>query len=44
MRVDAIWEIDLSGIPSIGQGFAKGSFQKTTEDALGNIAVEAEVK
>jgi uncharacterized protein YndB with AHSA1/START domain len=43
-RVDAVWEIDLSGIPSIGQGFAKGSFQKTTEDALGNIAVEAEVK
>lgn len=43
-RVDAIWEIDLSGIPSIGQGFAKGSFQKTTEDALSNIAVEAEVK
>lgn len=43
-RVDAIWEIDLSGIPLIGQGFAKGSFQKTTEDALGNIAAEAGVK
>jgi hypothetical protein len=43
-RVDAVWKIDLSGIPSIGQGFAKGSFQKTTEEALGNIAVEAEVK
>jgi uncharacterized protein YndB with AHSA1/START domain len=43
-RVDAVWEIDLSRIPSIGQGFAKGNFQKTTEDALGNIAAEAEVK
>jgi uncharacterized protein YndB with AHSA1/START domain len=43
-RVDAVWEIDLSGIPLIGQGFAKGSFQKMTEDALGNIAAEVEVK
>lgn len=42
-RVDAVWEIDLSDIILIGQGFAKGSFQKTTEDALGNIAAEAEV-
>jgi|SRR5918994_2889138 uncharacterized protein YndB with AHSA1/START domain len=43
-RVDAAWEIDLSGIPLIGQSFAKGSFQKTTEDALGNIAAEVEIK
>jgi len=43
-RVDAVWKIDLSGIPLIGQGFAKGSFQKMTEDALGNIAAEVEVK
>jgi uncharacterized protein YndB with AHSA1/START domain len=42
--VDAVWEIDLTGIPLIGQGFAKDSFQKTTEDALSNIAAEAEAK
>lgn len=43
-KVDAVWEIDLSDIPLIGQGFAKDSFQKTTEDALSNIAAEAEIK
>ena len=43
-RVDAVWEIDLSGIPLIGKGFAKDSFQKTTENALSNIAAAAEVK
>lgn len=43
-RIDAVWEIDLSNIPLIGQGFAKGNFQKTTEDALDNIAAAAEVK
>jgi uncharacterized protein YndB with AHSA1/START domain len=42
--VDAVWEIDLTGIPLIGQGFAKDSFQKTTEDASSNIAAEAEAK
>ena len=31
-------EIDLSGIPLIGKGLAKDNFQKTTEDALSNIA------
>lgn len=40
---DAIWEIDLSGIPLLGKGFAKDNFQKTTEDALRNIATEIEV-
>jgi hypothetical protein len=43
-RVDAIWGIDLSGIPLLGKGFAKASFQKTTENALSNIAAAAEVK
>ncbi|MGH9927309.1 MAG: SRPBCC family protein [Nitrososphaeraceae archaeon] len=43
-KVDAVWEIDLSGIPLLGKGFAKDSFQKTTEEALSNIAAEAEVK
>jgi hypothetical protein len=37
-------KIDLSGIPLIGKGFAKDSFQKTTEDALSNIAAAMEVK
>lgn len=43
-KVDAVWGIDLSGIPLLGKGFAKDSFQTTTEDALSNIAAEAEVK
>jgi uncharacterized protein YndB with AHSA1/START domain len=44
-RVDAVWGIDLSEIPLLGKGFAKDSFQKTTEDALSNIAAAAvEVK
>jgi uncharacterized protein YndB with AHSA1/START domain len=43
-RVDAVWGIDLSGIPFLGKGFAKDSFQKTTENALTNIAAAAEVK
>jgi uncharacterized protein YndB with AHSA1/START domain len=43
-RVDAAWGIDLSGIPLLGKGFAKESFQKTTENALSNIAAAAEVK
>lgn len=43
-RVDAVWEIDLSGIPLIGKVFVKDSFQKTTEDALSNIAAAVEVK
>jgi uncharacterized protein YndB with AHSA1/START domain len=44
-RIDAVWEIDLSEIPLLGKGFAKDSFQKTTEDALSNIAAAAvEVK
>jgi uncharacterized protein YndB with AHSA1/START domain len=44
-RVDAVWGIDLSGIPLLGKGFAKDNFQKTTENALSNIAAAAaEVK
>jgi uncharacterized protein YndB with AHSA1/START domain len=43
-RVDVVWGIDLSEIPLLGKGFAKDSFQKTTENALSNIAATAEVK
>jgi hypothetical protein len=43
-RVDVVWGIDLSSIPLLGKGFAKDSFQETTEKALSNIAAAAEVK
>jgi len=43
-RIDAVWGIDLSRIPLLGKGFAKDSFQRTTEDALSNIAAAAEVR
>ena len=43
-KLDSVWEIDLSGIPLPRKDFAKDSFQKTEEDALRNIATEAEVK
>jgi uncharacterized protein YndB with AHSA1/START domain len=43
-RVDAVWGIDLSGIPILGRGLAKDSFQKTTENALNSIAEAAEIK
>jgi len=43
-RTDVVWEVDLSGIPAIGQGFAKDGIKKTTEEALGNIAAEVEIK
>jgi carbon monoxide dehydrogenase subunit G len=43
-RVDVVWKINLSDIPLIGQGFAKDSFKKTTEDALKSIAAEAEAE
>jgi uncharacterized protein YndB with AHSA1/START domain len=43
-RTDVVWEVDLSSIPAIGQGFAKDGIKTTTEEALGNIAAEVEVK
>lgn len=41
---NVVWQMDLSGIPVIGQGFAKDGIKQTTEAALGNIAEEAESK
>jgi carbon monoxide dehydrogenase subunit G len=41
---DVIWQMDLSGIPVIGQGFAKDGIKQTTEAALDNIAQELENK
>jgi hypothetical protein len=41
-RIDAVWEIDLSGIPIIGQGFAENGIRQTTDEALSRIAQAAE--
>lgn len=40
--LNAIWDIDLSGIPVIGRGFAENGIKQTTEEALNRIAQEAE--
>ena len=42
--IDVFWNVDLSGIPIFGRGFAKDGIMRTTEEALGNIAAEVEVK
>jgi uncharacterized protein YndB with AHSA1/START domain len=41
-KIDAIWNVDLSGIPILGRGFAKDGIMKTTEEALGKIAQAVE--
>jgi len=33
-RLKVLWDIDLSGIPIIGRGFAENGIKQTTEDAL----------
>jgi uncharacterized protein YndB with AHSA1/START domain len=43
-RIDVLWNVDLSGIPFFGRGFAKDGFLRTTEEALTNIAAELEVR
>ena len=43
-RIDVLWNMDLSGIPSFGRGFAKDGILRTTEEALTNIAAELEVR
>jgi hypothetical protein len=37
-------QVDLSGIPGMGKGFAKDGIMKTTEEALRNIAAEVGAK
>jgi carbon monoxide dehydrogenase subunit G len=37
-RVSAVWDIDLSGIPIIGRGFAENGIRQTTDEALNRIA------
>jgi hypothetical protein len=41
-KIDAVWEVDLSGIPILGRGFAKDGITGTTEEALGKIAQAVE--
>ena len=43
-RIDVFWNVDMSGIPVFGRGFAKDGIMRTTEEALSNIAAEVEVK
>lgn len=43
-RIDALWNVDLSGIPFFGRGFAKDGILRTTEEALANIAAQLEVR
>jgi uncharacterized protein YndB with AHSA1/START domain len=43
-RIDVFWNVDLSGIPIFGRGFAKDGIMRTTEEALSNIAAEVEVR
>jgi hypothetical protein len=40
-KIDVSWNIDLSGIPLIGKGFAKDGIFKATEEALKKIAEAA---
>ena len=40
-KIDALWNIDMSGIPFFGRPFAKDNFMKTTEDALNRISQAA---
>jgi uncharacterized protein YndB with AHSA1/START domain len=43
-RIDVFWNMDLSGIPFFGRGFAKDGILRTTEEALTNIAAELELR
>jgi uncharacterized protein YndB with AHSA1/START domain len=43
-KIDVLWNVDLSGIPIFGRGFAKDGIMRTTEEALSNIAAEVEVR
>jgi uncharacterized protein YndB with AHSA1/START domain len=43
-KIDVFWNVDMSGIPIFGRGFAKDGIMRTTEEALSNIAAAVEVK
>jgi uncharacterized protein YndB with AHSA1/START domain len=44
IKIDVIWNVDMSDIPIFGKGFARDGIMRTTEEALGRIAAEVEVK
>jgi uncharacterized protein YndB with AHSA1/START domain len=43
-KIDVLWNVDLSGIPIFGRGFAKDGIMRTTQEALSNIAADVEVR
>ena len=43
-KIDVFWNLDMSGIPIFGRGFAKDGIMRTTEEALNNIAAEVDVR
>src|SRR5829696_6771007 len=43
-KIDVLWNVDMSGIPFFGRGFAKDGIMRTTEEALSNIAAEVQVR
>ena len=43
-KIDVFWNVDMSGIPIFGRGFAKDGIMRTTEEALSHIAAAVEVK
>jgi uncharacterized protein YndB with AHSA1/START domain len=43
-KIDVLWNVDLSGIPIFGRGFAKDGIMRTTDEALSNIAADVEVR
>ena len=43
-RIDALWNVDLSGITFFGRCFAKDGILRTTEEALANLAAQLEVR
>ena len=43
-KIDVLWNVDMSGIPFFGRGFAKDGIMRTTEEALSNIAAEVELR
>ena len=44
IKIDVIWNVDMSDIPIFGKAFARDGIMRTTEEALGRIAAEVEVK
>ena len=43
-KIDVYWNVDMSGVPVIGRGFAKDGITRTTEEALSSIAAEVEAR